>query len=229
MRFVFAAVQPCKVDSVVGLGSLPCSVLWSCADRLRVSSLCRFVQSFHGFFRFAYATCVVAAQAINKLAKRPIITVQLSQKSTQLGSPPPHSSFLPGLCDPVVVFAFFGRLIRMSTNFADSDLVNWLRLDAYASILVRQTNGETDSWTATQLFPITTHPPPPCRPQKESWYPCELFKTDISQRGRTIFVSCVGSLAWIQFNIELFTQLCLLHLFVLRRTQVPVPSHFQLS
>lgn len=27
MRFVFAAVQPCKVDSVVGLGSLPCSVL----------------------------------------------------------------------------------------------------------------------------------------------------------------------------------------------------------
>lgn len=34
MRFVFAAVQPCKVDSVVGLGSLPCSAL-SC-DLVRI-------------------------------------------------------------------------------------------------------------------------------------------------------------------------------------------------
>lgn len=59
-------------------------------DRLRFSSLCRFVQSFHG-----YALRTQRQPATN--CPRPIITVQLSQKSTQQVGSNPFSSLTASL------------------------------------------------------------------------------------------------------------------------------------
>lgn len=224
MRFVFVPWLSKVACGFFG-SDLQDRLLWFCCSSF--VSICAIIS----WFQLAYAT-LDPVQKNQPWNCSNYCGTTVTQRSLQAWVSDSHipavvlfDSAILRLFDSSLVFgfAFFGRLIRMSTNFADSDLVNWLWLGFALCICILYM--PYSCGVAGQLLDMcprsTQETQNFCVPVNYSVFQSALTSVrSHNSNWLAISVTCVRSFSHSNsIYFELFKQLCLL--FVSRSPLCP--------